>query len=149
MASNHTTNYQLCQWEATDKVSRTDFNEDNQKIDAAIASRGNCKIKMGSYVGTGTAGTDFPVTLEFDIYPILVILSTPETRSGMTNYFFAYRNSSSISSPAYQYNNAWQDGRQLLLAWTDSSLSYHVDIDAPQAQFNVAGRTYHYIVIGT
>ena len=38
MATNHTTNYQLCQWEATDKVLRTDFNEDNQKIDAALAS---------------------------------------------------------------------------------------------------------------
>lgn len=37
MATNHTTNYQLCQWEATDKVLRTDFNQDNQKIDAALA----------------------------------------------------------------------------------------------------------------
>ena len=36
MATNHTTNYQLCQWEATDKVLRTDFNADNQKIDAAL-----------------------------------------------------------------------------------------------------------------
>ena len=38
MASNHTTNYQLCQWEATDKVLRTDFNEDNAKIDAALSA---------------------------------------------------------------------------------------------------------------
>lgn len=36
MASNHTQNYGLCQWEATDQVLRTDFNEDNQRIDAAI-----------------------------------------------------------------------------------------------------------------
>ena len=36
MASNHTTNYNLNQWEATDKVLRTDFNEDNAKIDAAL-----------------------------------------------------------------------------------------------------------------
>ena len=32
-----TTNYQLNQWDATDRVLRTDFNSDNQKIDAAIA----------------------------------------------------------------------------------------------------------------
>ena len=38
MATNHTTNYQLCQWEATDKVLRTDFNEDNAKIDAALSA---------------------------------------------------------------------------------------------------------------
>lgn len=36
MASNYTQNYGLCQWEATDQVLRTDFNEDNQKIEAAF-----------------------------------------------------------------------------------------------------------------
>ena len=36
MASNYTSSYQLCQWEAEDKVLRTDFNGDNAKIDAAL-----------------------------------------------------------------------------------------------------------------
>ena len=36
MASNYTSNYQLCQWEANDKVLRTEFKGDNQKIDAAL-----------------------------------------------------------------------------------------------------------------
>ena len=36
MASNHTTNDQLCQWQADDQVKRTDFNEDNAKIDSAL-----------------------------------------------------------------------------------------------------------------
>ena len=36
MSTNHTTNYDLCQWEATDQVLRTDFNQDNAKIDAAL-----------------------------------------------------------------------------------------------------------------
>ena len=36
MSTNHTPNFNLCQWEATDKVLRSDFNEDNQKIDAAL-----------------------------------------------------------------------------------------------------------------
>ena len=33
---NYTQNYQLNQWEALDKVQRTDFNADNAKIDAAM-----------------------------------------------------------------------------------------------------------------
>lgn len=37
MASNHTTNYQLCQWQADDQVKRTDFNDDNTKIDTALS----------------------------------------------------------------------------------------------------------------
>ena len=36
MATNHTTNYQLNQWEATDQVLRTEFNADNAKLDAAL-----------------------------------------------------------------------------------------------------------------
>lgn len=38
MASHYTQHYQLCQWEGTDAVRRTDFNTDNQKIDAALAA---------------------------------------------------------------------------------------------------------------
>ena len=36
MASNQTSNYGLNQWEATDQVLRTDFNQDNAKLDAAL-----------------------------------------------------------------------------------------------------------------
>ena len=39
MASNHTTNYQLNQWEKTDRIMMDDFNSDNEKIDTALASR--------------------------------------------------------------------------------------------------------------
>lgn len=35
---NFTQNYQLSQWEATDKVQRADFNADNTKIDAVLGS---------------------------------------------------------------------------------------------------------------
>ena len=38
MASNYTSNYGLCQWEANDKVLRSEFNGDNAKIDAAISA---------------------------------------------------------------------------------------------------------------
>ena len=74
MATNHTTHYQLNQWEAADQVLRTDFNQDNQKIDAALAgldgrtevlesavSRcGNCIVVHGSDIGNGQAGVGTP-----------------------------------------------------------------------------------------
>ena len=40
---NRTTNYNLCQFEAGDQVQRTDFNEDNAKIDAAIAAEASAR----------------------------------------------------------------------------------------------------------
>ena len=38
MASNYTTNYNLCQWQPTDQVQRTDFNADNARLEAALSS---------------------------------------------------------------------------------------------------------------
>ena len=89
MASNHTTNYNLNQWEATDKVLRTDFSEDNAKIDAALktnadaietlegqmaavqAGMGNCRAYFQSYVGNGGSNRTF----SFPFQPQLVIIS--------------------------------------------------------------------------
>ena len=80
MASNYTEHYELCQWEATDQVQRTDFNADNAKIDAALdalagqvaekadgddlaalsetvaevsAGMGNCDMELLTYTGGG------------------------------------------------------------------------------------------------
>ena len=36
MASGYTTNYGLCQWQRSDKFLREEFNQDNEKIDAAL-----------------------------------------------------------------------------------------------------------------
>ena len=96
MASNYTTNYQLNQWEAGDQVLRTEFNQDNQKIDAALktnadaiaaetaaraalaetmAGKGNCQIYATSYVGTG--GDVGMVTLTFPWPPTMLIIFEP------------------------------------------------------------------------
>ena len=45
---NYTKNYQLNQWEKSDRVLMEDFNADNQKIDAAIP-----RIIFGTYTGNG------------------------------------------------------------------------------------------------
>lgn len=75
-----TMNYQLNQWEADDSFLRTDFNEDNAKIDAALKAHdtalgqkadsssvtaslnalnttvsAKCQVVFGSYTGDGTA----------------------------------------------------------------------------------------------
>ena len=66
MATNYTTNYDLCQWESTDQVLRTDFNADNAKIDAALFALDSAMVKLctGTYVGVGdesrTVSVPFP-----------------------------------------------------------------------------------------
>ena len=48
MSTNHTANYDLCQWEATDQVLRTDFNQDNAKLDAALKSLSDQKASQSA-----------------------------------------------------------------------------------------------------
>ena len=43
-----TTNYQLCQWDGSDRILRTDFNEDNAKIDAALKQQANSIASINS-----------------------------------------------------------------------------------------------------
>ncbi len=48
MASKHTPNYGLSQWEAADQFSRLDFNADNAKLDAALKGLSDGKASSGS-----------------------------------------------------------------------------------------------------
>ena len=96
MPSNQTPNYQLSQWERSDKVQMEDFNADNAKIDAALkaeadartalagtvssqgstlsshgsslARLGNCQLYTTAYDGAG--GTS--KSLSFPGYPVFV-----------------------------------------------------------------------------
>lgn len=97
MASNYTENYGLCQWEATDQVLRTEFNEDNAKVDAAlqgltetvgtisvqIKKAGNCQIYTTTYTGTGRSGEGSPNQLTFPAQPWLLAIISKNTGSIM------------------------------------------------------------------
>ena len=81
-----TTNYQLNQWDPTDRVLRTDFNSDNQKIDAAIAeakaASSYVKIKELT-VSTAAAAVDLDVSdVDFSQFmKVELFFQCPEQRS--------------------------------------------------------------------
>jgi len=64
MSANYTENYNLCQWEPSDPVLRTDFNEDNAKLDAALASiagvAGAAKAQAQAITDAAYTKTDYP-----------------------------------------------------------------------------------------
>ena len=80
---NKTANFQLTQWEKTDRIMMEDFNRDNAAIDTALkgnadkaaalqtalAGAGNCEIGMISYTGTGKNGDSNPTTVTFPKMP--------------------------------------------------------------------------------
>ena len=78
---NYTTNYQLNQWDAEDRVTREDFNADNLAIDAALAALagGGVKIAYGTYTGDGVYDSTHWSSLTFDFEPKVLILQRRES----------------------------------------------------------------------
>lgn len=90
-----TKNFELNQWESTDRILMDDFNNDNDKIDAALGTLktasesqaatlaqhaatltqlGNCRIYTTSYYGNGKFGSNSPNTLTFSAAPLVMLV---------------------------------------------------------------------------
>ena len=148
--SEKTSNYQLNQWEATDNFLRTDFNEDNAKIDNALTLlSGRLQVEFGSYVGTGTFGPGTQNTITFSITPkIIIVVADTQSTSHPGALFLAgqqYSNGFGNTSSHGQYG--------LTLSWGENTLSWTTKFAAnnganAHGQLNASGVTYRYAVIG-
>ena len=147
---NQTPNYQLNQWDKTDRIRMEDFNADNAKIEAAIkgleastaqalAAAGNCKIATGSYVGKGNYGASNPNTLTFQFKPMFILLktNTPDPSSSIPRNFILTRPSSEMG---FNMNNMGS------VSWSDTSVSWY-NKNALE-QLSESNVTYWYIAIG-
>ena len=162
MAANQTTNYQLNQWEATDQVLRTDFNADNDKIDAALAAKaevasltalsetvsdlsstvaehaaaldacGNCKIWTTTYVGTSQTGASHPCSVTFPEMPMLV-------------FILRWDGLGMVLIPGYEKNQMKWGGNfiNLFVSWQGNTLSWYCTQSDATYQLNTVGTTYH------
>ena len=149
-----TENYQLNQWNKTDRIQMEDFNADNAKIDAALAGMadtqnalqaamancGNCKIWTTTYTGNGGNGSGSPNTLTFPNAPLLVSIC-----GGSSNSWGAYAKKMGLilqgshlfvpqATTAAQWPTTWSaDGKNV--SW------YTMNSNAEE-QLNTAGSIY-------
>ena len=138
MATNYTTNYQLCQWEANDKVLRSDFNADNQKIDAALKAKGNCILYWGSYTGTGEYGPSHPNTLTADFVPVAALICGDRDGGSKSSAFL-------VRGCTY-YEVVYSGSQGIHVSWQNNSLSWYGDNVG--SQLNDPNTTYSYLLIG-
>lgn len=133
---NYTENYQLTQWEPSDRVLREDFNRDNATIDAALkAAHESIRIVHGTFTGDGTA--ERVIALEFA--PKLMLLAgfvsnnstfgiiTPDSVTQISS-------STSVQSAADVAYFPALEGAQLRIRHAD--------------WFNKSGTTTYYTLIG-
>ena len=159
MPSNYTKNYQLNQWEAEDKVVRTDFNADNAKIDAALGTLAAAverkaeasaltstaaaipKIVSGTYTGNGAASK----LVNIGFTPKVVYVITQDGYSHTTNMIFggmALPDSPAKLDTGSDEFLAVSIVDQGFRVYYDSSNNYY------KAYANIKDRVYHYLAIG-
>jgi len=132
----HTTNYNLNQWEDGDVVRREDFNADNVAIDAALAAVATTagkavRIFAGTYIGDGAASQIF--RLGFQPKAVLVIASNGLLNSS-GNYY------GGMATPGHPV--ACSSGT--ILALEDDGFRYYYSSSGPHT--NVSGQRYHFAV---
>lgn len=143
MPTNHTENFNLSQWEKTDKVQMEDFNADNVKIDAAIAAAEAAipKVAAGTYTGNGAATR----IIELGFTPRLayVCLSNGVTysRTGYTNYSGGLAVPEAAAGPsAHPAVKIVEGGFQVEYYQPNNETVYTVT--------NSSGAIYYYFAIG-
>jgi len=139
----HTQNYNLTQWSPEDRILRSDFNTDNAAIDTALADhaaqlasltsgKGNCKIWVSSYAGTGTTSR----SVTFPKLPIMAFV---------LEYYGSFLLLAPLMNHAINIVRTSNPGRQLPLTWSGSTARWSCDDTSsygPDYAFNTKGLTY-------
>ena len=137
-----TSNYQLNQWAATDQVRRTDFNADNQKIDAALAAVP--KLATGSYTGSGNIGSDQKNTLTFPFPPKLLVI-VADTAGALRGGVALVRGQTHSDGIGGNYSS---QAYNLTIQWSGSTVTWYSGERNAESQLNASGVTYYYFAIG-
>lgn len=144
MSTNYTEHLGLTLWAADDPILRTEFNTNNQKLDAAI--RSVPRITVGSYVGNGTHGEDSPCSLTFDFEPLLVIIVADHGEYLEPGAIFVngQNRCSGMGLPDSSVRCL-----HLQLAWSEKGVSWYTYQDsAADHQLNSYNITYRFFALG-
>ena len=160
MASGQTSNLALSQWGASDRVTRADFNGDNQKIDAAVgalrtadttmqgsistlqgsvsslqtAVAGKCSVIVGTYTGDGAAER----TISLGVTPKAVFVCS-NSGSTLVSYY-SYGGLALRGSPVKPNDNS--------SSVTVTSNGFTVGLNATQGvNTNSNAHLYHYFAL--
>lgn len=149
-----TTNYQLPSWDSEDRILRTDFNELTEKTDAALkgnadaisseastrssaintltnalTQKGNCRVQVQTYVGTGKSGSSNKNSVTFEKLPLLFFIAGSDLNMG-----YCTRGSAKLWT-RYGNTTGYSHG-----TWSGTTYSWS-ESDEHQ-QMNEAGVTY-------
>ena len=166
MASNYTSNYNLCQWAASDKVLRTEFNADNAKIDAALASKAEKSVVTA--LQTGKASQTALDALSATVSGHTAQLAKTgnckivfESYTGNGNYgvggentrtfsgkplFVAFTNGQALLCAVQGMSNIYSSSQVVGCKWSGNSVSLSSQNSAG-SEMNADGVSYHVLAL--
>lgn len=159
-----TANYALPDWEKSDFIKMDDFNDMTKKLDAALKANADaaagaasaervtaleqkwergkvCRIAWGTYTGAGNYGVEHPNRIACDFTPALLAVYNRDTNN--ITPVFAFRDMTEFG-----FNSS---GGVNTVTWGERGVSWYVNggnTMSSHYQFNTAGATYHYLIIG-
>ena len=157
MSTNKTTHYQLNQWEAEDRVLRTEFNQDNAKLDSALTQAAQeraelqaaiPKIVTGTYTGNGAASRTITVGFTPKAVLVCTISGLMYTPSG-SGYVYG-----GLALEGHPVQKAKAEGSSVTnynaLEIVDNGFRvYCIQLNEYSAVYcNYNGTSYHYIAVG-
>lgn len=157
-----TANYGLPKWVETDPIKMKPFNDAFDDIDKALKTNADavaakadasavtaiaqtiangkiCRVKYGSYTGSGTYGAANANSIDCGFYPLLVLVN-----SSSSSHYWAVR-----GFDKFYYSN----NRENEMTWGDTGVSWYYPKDdqyySPSGnQMNAIDTTYYYLVLG-
>ena len=167
-----TANYNLPQWVGTDPIRMKPFNDAFDGIDKALKANAdaaqalqsgkadaqtvsalaknlgtaghNCRIAFGEYTGMGTTGADNPNVLNFDFYPVLLVVASA-TRANSSNRPHFFLRPRTVANSPYAGTS---EPVAIKVTWADDGISWYVTSGKETHQLNTGGTVYYYTVLG-
>jgi len=134
---NYTENYQLPQWEKSDRIMMDDFNEGNRKIETALQEKSS--VIIGAYVGNNAASR----VIELGVKPKAVLLFDASGRTAVYNAFCG-----GLALPDCKVTGWTADGQKPTIfevVNTGFKVYYRANTDSYTNSANSTGTTYYYI----
>ena len=135
---NQTPNYQLNQWDKTDRIQMEDFNADNAKIEAALNQATEIaisasKLHFGTYKGTSSSSQ----TISLDFTPKIVLVCTVDGT-------FTSSSDSHFGGLAFTNIPCSINNSKIIEIVNQGFVAYYNSSSKAAANAN---RTYHYIAV--
>ena len=148
-----TTNYQLPEWEKTDRIQMKDFNDMTATLDAALKANadaaaaasaavalcGNCRIVTGTYTGSGTYNSSGARTLSFSGKPLAVFILPTDKNDGIGPLILLHGAPWSTTNISNDYYFVRVTGGARSVSWYGTRNE--------NLMANSSGKTYYYVAL--